>query len=182
MTLAARIIPATSFRVGDLQWYVASFATSGEIVVKPRWLGCNGALVLITTYQNLFNQIGHAYNPAGPGINPGGGQFYLPNYTDGRTFIPRGASRFPTRGTIAGVRTVALDPSGSQDAFHQHTYNNQFGSQPSSGVGPLTGAEAGAGLGAHVTLGSGGMTGTGAAAAHQNMPPVRVIGGIIIMF
>lgn len=184
MTLLSKLFPATSYRVGDLQWYVGSFAISGEVVVKPHWLAANGALVAIVTYQNLFNEIGHAYNPSSPGTNPGGGNFYLPMMVDGATFIPRGGTRFTVRGTRGGAKVIALASDGSQDVSHPHNFNNNFGYAPSSGVGPLTGAEVGpGGLGGAQGRNSGWARGDGGpAAAHQNMPPVRVIGGMIIMF
>ncbi|WP_396190424.1 tail fiber protein [Flavobacterium sp.] len=62
-------------------------AAVGSLIFKPTentptgYLRCNGASVTITTYQSLFDTIGHV-----TGTNPGGGNFYLPNLTD-RSFL-----------------------------------------------------------------------------------------------
>lgn len=59
-----------------------SSSSAGDLIYKPTditpigYLRCNGAMVVITTYQALFDKIGHT------GSNPGGGYFYLPNLTD----------------------------------------------------------------------------------------------------
>lgn len=201
MTLVALLVPSSHYRVGDTELYVGSFAVSGETVVRLGYLACNGALVLQSKYPKLFAEIGHAYNPSSPGTDPGGGQFYLPDYTDGRVFIPRGASNFPTRGTRGGAKTVALDPSGSQDAPHTHNVNNQRGAASSGATGaqrqsqtPYSGPDLHGGTywgpgnngatGGHFTPTSGSVQGRGGGspAAHQNMPPVRVCGGRIIRY
>lgn len=60
----------------------SSGSNPGDLLFKPTditpigYLRCNGAMVVITTYQALFDIIGHT------GSNPGGGYFYLPNLTD----------------------------------------------------------------------------------------------------
>lgn len=57
-------------------------SSPGDLIYKPTditpigYLRCNGASVVITTYQALFDKIGHT------GSNPGGGYFYLPNLLD----------------------------------------------------------------------------------------------------
>lgn len=61
---------------------VNSAAVTGDLIYKPTditplgYLRCNGALLVITAYQALFDKIGHV------GSNPGGGYFYLPNLSD----------------------------------------------------------------------------------------------------
>lgn len=60
----------------------SSGSNPGDLLFKPTditpigYLRCNGAMAVITTYQALFDAIGHT------GSNPGGGYFYLPNLTD----------------------------------------------------------------------------------------------------
>lgn len=208
MTLVSALVPQQDFRVGDLRWWCGAFAVSGEIIVKPNWLGCNGALVSTTTYAKLFAELGFAYSPT-PGVDPGSGQFYLPDFTDGRVFVPRGVTRFPTRGLKGGAKTVALASDGSQDVPHLHGVRNTNGSD---GGGPEVGAKTnsqeatGAYIGPSMHYGSnyygasadpnnsglGGLVSTltglinsragGVPTAHQNMPPVRVIGGMIILY
>lgn len=188
MTLLAALstIPVTHYGVGDTRFYVGSFAVAGEIVVKPGWLACNGAQVDRTTYAKLFAEIGFAYSPV-PGTDPGANKFYLPDSTDGQQLIPRGGTNFTVRGTKGGTRTVALAPGGSQDAPHAHLilqYNMTIPGGTDGNTGALVGAEPGPGLGGHVTTATGTVIGGsgGNAAAHQNMPPVRVVGGRIICF
>lgn len=59
-----------------------SSSNPGDLIYKPTtitpigFLRCNGAMIQITTYQALFDKIGHT------GPNPGGGYFYLPDLTD----------------------------------------------------------------------------------------------------
>jgi microcystin-dependent protein len=177
VTLLAELIPVARYRVGDLRRQYPAMPTSGEAVVSDGWLAANGALVLISKYPKLFTEIGHAYNPAGPGVDPGGGQFYLPDCTDGRQPIPKGATNFPTRGARAGFKTIALPGDGSQDVFHQHAYLDLFG--PQSGSGSFSQRTVQGDHGADRTdtttipVGHPG----GAAAAHQNMPPILVTGG-----
>lgn len=54
----------------------------GDLIYKPTnitpigYLRCNGAMLVIKTYQALFDKIGHIDS------NPGGGYFYLPDLTD----------------------------------------------------------------------------------------------------
>lgn len=184
MTLQATLIPVQDFYVGDMRWWVGAFAISGEVAVKPNWLGCNGALVDVSKYPLLFAEIGFAYSTPVPGVDPGSGKFYLPDYTDGRVFIPKGASRYVTRGAKGGAKTVALASDGSQDAAHQHYLWQNYMYQPQAAVGARMWNEPGAGLGGHVTTGTGAVDnrGAGVPTAHQNMPPVRVIGGMIIMY
>ena len=43
------------------------------------WLLCNGSIVSETTYAALFAVIGHGFGPGGP-TDPGGGNFYLPDF------------------------------------------------------------------------------------------------------
>jgi microcystin-dependent protein len=202
MALAAVLVPVSHFRVGDEAWFVGAIAVSGESVVMPGWLAENGALVLASKYPKLFAEIGFAYSPT-PGADPGGGQFYLPDYTDGRTFIPKGATNFPTRGAKGGAQLVALASDGSQDPVHSHPIANAYafdGGDASVGLKRNNGGVAYSGPDLHGgtywgpgnggTTGGAQTTGTGVVqgkgggvpASHQNMPPIRVVGGRIIRF
>lgn len=201
MALGATLVPAAHYRVGDLRKYVGSFAVSGETVVRLGWLACNGALVLISKYPKLFAEIGFAYSPT-PGADPGGGQFYLPDSTDGRQLIPRGATSFPTRGAKGGAQTVTIANDGSQDPNHTHpvgTNRGFFGTDGATGAKRNNGGSAYSGpdlhggtywgpgnggtTGGFTTTGTSGISGyPGGPSAHQNMPPVRVCGGTLIRY
>lgn len=201
MAVLAVLTPASHYRVGDLRPYCGSIPVSGETVVRPGYLACNGALVLISKYPKLFAEIGFAYSPS-PGADPGGGQFYLPDSTDGRQILPKGAGSFPTRGAKGGVQTVALPNDGSQDPNHPHgisTNRGFFGGDGAVGAKRNNGGSAYSGpdlhggtywgpgnggtTGGFTTTGTGGISGyPGGPAAHQNMPPIRVCGGTLIRF
>ena len=197
MTLIATLIPISPENVGDLRYYAGTVALSGESVIGGTHLVANGALVSTVTYAALFAKCGFAYSPT-PGSDPGSSQFYLPNYTDGRNPISKGASRYPTRGVKGGAKTVTLASDGSQDAYHAHTQGNYVGyTGPTGSTGPKSGAQPhaagfpypygayGGGAGGGRTTGTStaiaGRSG-GANQAHQNMPPVQVVGGVLIKF
>jgi microcystin-dependent protein len=186
VTLVATLLNASHYGIGDTFWWGGSFAVTGEVIVAPGYLACNGAQVDRTTYAKLFAEIGFAYSPT-PGTDPGSNKFYLPDSTDGQQLIPKGGTNFPTRGAKGGARTVALAPGGSQDAPHTHLilqYNMTIPGGTDGNVGPLIGAEGQTGYGGHIFPNTSGVVGGsgGNAAAHQNMPPVRVVGGKIIRF
>lgn len=203
MALVAALTPAFDYRVGDEEFYVGTFAVSGETIVRPGWLAENGALVSRTTYAKLFAEIGFAYSPT-PGTDPGSNQFFLPDRTDGRANLPRGATNFPTRGAKGGAQTVALDAAGAQDPSHPHGVPNNRGAiTPDGAVGAkdfnggvaYTGPDLHAGTyfgpgtnsgttGGPASFGTSGIVGGagGAPAAHQNMPPGRVCGGWIVRY
>lgn len=197
MTLVSKLIPISSDSPGDLRYYAGLVPISGEAVIDGQFLVANNALVSRITYPALFAECGFAYSPT-PGTDPGGSQFYLPGYTDGRNFISRGASRYPTRGVKGGAQRVALASDGSQDAPHVHTQGNSVGySGPTGATGPHSGAQpspAGFPYPYGVSGGGGGdgrTTGASTGIAnrsgnapnsHQNMPPIQVVGGVLIKF
>jgi microcystin-dependent protein len=51
----------------------------GTATPPTGWLMCNGASVSEATYAALFAVIGHGFGPGGP-TDPGGGNFYLPDF------------------------------------------------------------------------------------------------------
>jgi microcystin-dependent protein len=189
--------------VGHVKWWAGSFAVTGEVVVKTSYLACNGALVDRSTYAKLFTKIGFAYSPT-PGADPGSNKFYLPDFTDGRTFVPMGPTTFVTRGTKAGAKTVAVASDASQDPAHTHLVDNHNGYNPLGTTSPLENSQEagiaysgpdlsnytywgpgnGQSTGGHSTRTTGAVSGRSAGnpTAHQNMPPVRVVGGMIILF
>lgn len=99
---------------GDLKLTARSSAEAG-------WLMCDGSLVSTTTYAALFAAIGHTYNG---NVDPGGGQFRLPDF---RGRVPVGVDGAAARltandalGQSGGAEKVALT-SAAQLPSHNHT-------------------------------------------------------------
>ncbi len=73
------------------------------------WLLCDGSLVSTTTYNALFQRIGHAWNG---GTDPGSGQFRLPDLRGRTTFgVDGAANRLDTADTLgssSGAQKVSL--------------------------------------------------------------------------
>lgn len=114
MALAA-VLKSRSTEPGRKKLIAYSPSTlSGTVEVEPGWLLCNGALVSTTTYANLFAAVGHLYNG---GVDPGGGQFRLPNHLD-----KIAAHKGSTKGTV-GVSAGQLG--------HTHTLNSHNHGLPS---------------------------------------------------
>jgi microcystin-dependent protein len=117
-----------------VQW--AGAITSGAPL---GWLLANGAQVLISQYENLYNTLtnfGSTF-PYGPNTNGSGGagstHFRLPNLA-GRVpvGIDAGQTDFDQMGETGGAKTVTLDttqiPSHAHGQTpHQHTQQGSFG-------------------------------------------------------
>ena len=94
----------------------------GVAQLPPSFLICRGALHLIATYPALFAIIGHRFNrdAGGTPVDPGGGQFRVPNFM---RKIPAG----PGDGRPLGHRGGDFDhkhASASLAATHAHSRGN----------------------------------------------------------
>lgn len=98
-------IPALSFQPGMMMEWGGPTAN-----VPSLWLPCDGSLKLQASYPELFAAIGHLHNG---GVDPGGGQFRLPD-----------ARKRPTYGPGAGDNIGEIDGTyGSESAYgktHDH--------------------------------------------------------------
>ncbi len=177
MTLVAEIATRYRVRPGRLLW-IAEAPASVSGLQEPRWgwMLCNGATITQggyapvsgLPYQPLYDEITNAGNRYG-------GAGVLPNFLDGRTPIPKGASVFTTAGVAGGeithVVTLGEYPS------HQHYYADDGGS-PSledDGYCPGDGPAQQHWNGPTVY-----MSAYGANGAHNNMPPYIVLGAVLV--
>jgi microcystin-dependent protein len=96
---------------------------TARAVVPSGWLLCDGTLVLQATYADLFAAIGHTYNG---NVDPGGGQFRLPDY--------RGRALVGVDG--AAGRLTANDALGQSGGAEKHTLT--AAEMPSHGHGTTT--------------------------------------------
>ena len=107
---------------GLMSLYAGASAPAG-------WLLCNGASVVVATYQDLFNQIGYTYGGSGANFN-------LPNLT-GRTVFgldDMGSSASQrvtvtgstTLGASAGAREHTLTSGQAPLVSHTHAANGSF--------------------------------------------------------
>lgn len=178
MPLVTVLIPVSGAKIGDSRWHVGSLNTSGEQILRTGWLAANGAEVSRATYAALFAVIGTTY---GNGNNTS--TFNLPNFTDGRNPLSRGATNFSTRGSTGGEKTHVI--TGAEEPPHTHTYvDSQAPNSGSGAYGQIAGVFPDADYGGNRvdnTTVPNGQSG-GAATAHQNMPPVQVVGGMIICY
>ena len=90
----------------------------GGVNLPSGFLWCDGSLVDTTTYADLFAALGHEYNG---GVDPGGGQFRLPDF----------------RGRVA----MAPDDFGSTGAAGRLTTNNTIGDSGGAETHALSVAE-----------------------------------------
>jgi microcystin-dependent protein len=96
--------------------------------VPAGWLLCDGALVLQATYGALFTAIGHTYNG---NVDPGGGQFRLPDY--------RGRALVGVDG--AAGRLSANDALGQSGGAEKHTLLSAESGMPGHGHGHTLGTD-----------------------------------------
>jgi microcystin-dependent protein len=83
----------------------APVSLSGEQEPAPQWLLCNGAAVSQAKWPLLFAAIGAKFNQGGEGA----GEFRLPDFTNGRCPVGKGASgTFVTVGVKGGAETRTL--------------------------------------------------------------------------
>lgn len=140
-------------------------------IAPPGWLPCDGAAVSRTTYAALFAAIGVTFGPG-----DGSTTFTLPD-TRGRVLL--GASATYPLGSTGGAATVTLTAAQSGLPAHTHTHTDY-----TFGTNTNTCATCGASRLVNVTETAGGDTtgsagGTGAGAAHENLPPYLAATAII---
>jgi microcystin-dependent protein len=107
-------IDAAMFALQQAQMPIGSIVMWGGAAAPPNWLLCNGAQLVITAYQALYNVIQTAFNVAGVP----GGSFNLPNLTQK---FPLGAGPNPL-GTSGGAFSVTIG-TGNLPA-HTHTISD----------------------------------------------------------
>ena len=117
-------IDAAMFALQQAQMPIGSIVMWGGAAAPPNWLLCNGAQLVITTYQALYNVIQTAFNVAGVP----GGSFNLPNLTQK---FPLGAGP-NALGSSGGALSVTLGPTNLPahahtitDPQHYHTITDQ---------------------------------------------------------
>lgn len=103
---------------------------SAAVSVPDGWLNCNGAVVLRTTYPNLFDAIGYTYSTSFSGSDL---SFNVPDL-QGRVAVGAGAGVGLTSRNLGSkggeenhTLTVSEMPShnhGVTDPGHSHTWNN----------------------------------------------------------
>ena len=160
---------------GTVVDYAGSTAPSG-------WLLCNGSLVTITQYQDLFNIIGHSF--ALLGDNLASTTFRLPDLR-GRVSVMKDANQidFNKIGRIGGSPTHQLTTAQIPSHRHDKVYMNAQGTIPTGrevtafadafSSGTVSGVRA-------VTDGGSLYTGnTGGGLAHPNLQPYLVLNKII---
>ena len=117
-------IDAAVFALQQAQMPIGSIVMWGGATAPPNWLLCNGAQLVITAYQALYNVIQTAFNVAGVP----GGSFNLPNLTQK---FPLGAGP-NALGSSGGNFLVTLGPTNLPahahtiaDPQHYHTITDQ---------------------------------------------------------
>ena len=93
--------------------------------VPPGYLACDGSIVTVADYPDLFAAIGCAYCTGGGNCSTGGctlgSTFAIPD-SRGRATVSPGGSAFTARGTVVGVETVTL--TTSHMPTHDHAILN----------------------------------------------------------
>ncbi len=125
------------------------------------WLLCDGSAVNRTTYAALFAIIGTTY-----GIGDGAITFNVPNLTEQRTTVGKGAA--DSLGDTGGAKTHTLLVSEMPAHTHEYQYTPHSGDDgdPSGSGDPTT----------SYPLDT---TSTGGGDPHENMPPYLVVNYII---
>ena len=178
MALRSALTKIQPFKGANFKWTLYNPGT-GNGLIEPQvgWLVCNGAAVSRTTYASLFTKIGTAY-----GVGDGSTTFNLPDARDGVVPIPMGATNFPTRGarggtyaeTLTGASTPPHAHGSMYDSFHPR-YVNDGNWAPK--VYPPNGYD-----GAFTRNTNGEPNNGSYGVAHENMPPVQVVGCLLIKY
>jgi microcystin-dependent protein len=84
-----------------ISFYIGSVVEFAGLILPPGWLWCDGSLLLVADYPELFNMIGYQYGGAGPDFN-------IPDFR-GRTSIGR-----DDMGGVAANRitSATMNPDG----------------------------------------------------------------------
>lgn len=106
---------------------VGAMLPFGGSAAPTGWLLCDGSLVATATYAALFAVIGHAYNG---GVDPGGGNFRLP---DLRQRFPLGKAAAGTGATLGGTGGV-IDHAHTV-ASHTHTVPRHYHGKGTLAIG-----------------------------------------------
>lgn len=84
-----------------------------KTTVPVGWIWLDGSLVPVNDNPNCFSVWGHSYNG---GVDPGSGQFKIPDFTNGRSPVSAGTGASGTvftLGAIGGADLVALTAAQS---------------------------------------------------------------------
>lgn len=147
--------------IGEIRPFPFNFAPYG-------WLSCDGSLVSIYDYQELYSLLGTTYG--GDGQNT----FGLP---DLRSRVPMGAPTSTQVGQLGGAETVSLN--SGQVPLHSHGLAVSTSGAVVSPVGAHPGLAAPGATpygAATATLGAGALSpSSGGPAAHANVQPYLAI-------
>ncbi len=157
---------------------------AGQWTSPQGFLTCNGDVVLISEYQNLYNIIGETYNIGGESS----GEFRLPDLR-GRAPIGVVPTNVTTFGTLIRAKSLG-DASGSEThtltinemPSHTHTSNTNaptLGFVQRTGSNTLVTSDGSAGELDLVNATNLVIDNTGGGAAHNNMQPYLTVNYII---
>lgn len=157
--------------MGEIRMFAGSFAPRG-------WHDCDGSLLSVHSFPNLFNLLGTKYG--GDGTNT----FALPDMRS-RVPIHQGTGNGLTTRSVGeqlGEENVTIDPA----QLAEHTHNWQATSDQASGTTPIDSVVAATTSHYYsnddtklVAMNSGSFTDTGGGQAHSNIMPSLAIRFII---
>lgn len=156
--------------------FIGEIACGGWNFCPSGWMSCDGQLLPISSYPELFTLIGTTYG------GDGQSSFALPDLR-GRTMVHQGAGPGlspRTLGQTGGLETVTL--TVQQIPAHSHTVVAHTGTEKSAspqnaiaGTAPSTVPVFTSSLSANIALNSAAVTSSGASQAHNNRQPYLTV-------
>jgi microcystin-dependent protein len=154
--------------VGEIRMFGVNFAPQG-------WAFCNGQLLPISEYSELFNLIGTTYG--GDGVNT----FALPNL---QSRVPVHIGSGFVLGAIGGAETVTLTVAQIPAHTHIPSASSAAGTQasPANGVWAGSSSDVYSNTAPMTNMAANAIGSTGGSQPHDNMLPFLAVSFILSLF